>query len=258
MNAAEKAKTFANLFGGELTARLNAECLMIDEAICWIAFGAYGFPNQGPKTLAEFFIFGDFDAYFSKESDEQSLRFDIARSQLFSAAANRKVDIFGVPAREYVDDGATEEEMTAAMMKTIDRIEPECFLDGNWEEAEHGYAFRGRSYDGVFAERAGLEELFGALRLPAASRPIPEADASELAYDAKLKRRGRRPKWNWELIIAGTLYEIGKAGNVIATQSDLERRIAEFCQCEYSNEPAQSMIRSKASPIFEFISRKSR
>jgi hypothetical protein len=258
MNEAEKAKIFANLFGGELTTKFNTECLMIDEAICWIAFGSYGFPHQGPKIIAEFFISGDLEDYFDRESDEQSLRFDIARRQLFSAAANGKVSALGILDPVEVDEDASEESKIASRVISVDRIEPDFFLDGNWKEGEDGYAFGSKVYSGVFVDRIGFEELFAALRMPAAPRPLPEAGASELAYDAKRKKRGRRATWDWELILAGTLYGIGKAGDVFTAQADLERRIAEFCQDEYADEPSQSMIRAKSPPLFDFLRRQSR
>src|SRR5437762_8770706 len=99
MNEVEPATLFASLFGAEFSDLLNTECLMIDEAICWIAFGTHDFPAEGPKILAEFLLRGDLNEYFDKQSEEHSLRFDIARRQLFSAAARGKVKIFGLANR---------------------------------------------------------------------------------------------------------------------------------------------------------------
>lgn len=250
-------KLFVDMVADEdVKGNLNSEFVMIEEAIFWIGFGTYHYPSVGPKSLHKFLGHSDFAQWNEELEGLLELKFEFARDMLFAAIENGHLIAIGM---ETLDSERAEvDNPSIPLGEYCRRIKPADFERGGWSEMFGRYTIGRVIYAGIFVQKADLDRVFGPFQKVGVAGIITGLPISDHIVnsggDGETGRpRGRRPKWDWELILAGVVHAIGKTGQVPEKQVDLERIIAEYCQQKFGDEPSVSSIRDKASPIFDML-----
>lgn len=259
MSQADIQAMFLTMFGGEHAKEIAlAKYVQFDEAASWIAFGTYSWPAVGPTSIVQMLIAGDFLQWQETQRREMEIKFEFARDQLFAAAGNGTTMLIGKPpAKDLEQDITNDPKIPRAQFFEIVPGEP--LKNGDWSEYPDGYRIGERDYVALFVQSQDLNRLFGAFHLDAAASPNSDSTygAAEDAPEMPHKQRGRRPKWQWEQILAAVGFQIGQQGRIPESQADLERMIAQYCQDEFGDEPSSGMTREKASPMFDRLRRNS-
>ena len=247
------AMAFEMITPGYDKEKLSGEFLEIDEAICWVAFDQFQFPAFGPREAHVFMIHVDLSAWLDEEADRHEKAFEIARNQIFNAIENGHILLVG---KETEQEAGEAKENFVQPFVTF--VTPQMLSEGGWKESNRSYEIGELQFDGLFVRFADIQRLFGPFKKassqsasqPTTSIPTPQDNFQD---DPKNRKRGRRPKYDWEGILAAVSHGIGQSGNYPENQAALERLIAQFCLETTGDEPAASLIRQKASGLFEVL-----
>lgn len=233
--------------------KLSGEFLEIDEAICWVAFDQFQFRAFGPRAAHEFLIHSDLAAWLDEEAERNDQAFGIAREQVFNAIENGHILFVGKETEREAD-----EANGIFGQPLITFVAPQMLAEGGWKESGRSYEIGELQFDGLFVRFADVEKLFGPMKkstLTSTSQPKvsisnPQGQGQD---EVQSRPRGRRPKYDWERILATVSHSIGQTGSFPENQAALERLIAQHCMETMGDEPSPSLIRQKASSLFDVL-----
>lgn len=233
--------------------KLSGEFLEIDEAICWVAFDQFQFRAFGPRAAHEFLVHVDLAAWLDEESERNEQAFRIAREQVFNAIENGHILFVGKESEREAD-----EANGIFGQPFITFVTPQMLTEGGWRESGRSYEIGELRFDGLFVRFADVEKLFGPLKKSAphaALQPkeLKSTPQDQVQDDIQSRPRGRRPKYDWENILATVSHSIGQSGKTPENQAALERLIAQHCMDTMGDEPSSSLIRQKASSLFDIL-----
>lgn len=247
------AMAFELLATGNDKEIFAGEFLEIDEAICWVAFDNYQFPPLGPRVAHELLIHADLALWLDEEADRQEQAFGIAREQVFNAIENGHVVLVG---KESERTDVVNDVRYSQPFVTV--VTPQMVAEGGWKEQSRSYDVGELKFDGLFVRFTDMVKLFGPLKKSSSKASVlaaslkPDLD-DQTQDDPQVRRKGRRPKYDWENILATVSLSIGQSRKFPENQAALERMIAEHCMSALGNEPSASLIRMKASNLFDTL-----
>ena len=252
------AMAFDLLSSGFDKEKLSGEFLEIDEAICWVAFDRFQPPPFGPRAAHEFLIHADLAIWLDEQAERNEQVFKIAREQVFNAIENGHILLVGKET-----DRESDEVNGVFNQPLITFVTPQMLADGGWQESNPSYEVGELHFDGLFVRFSDVQKLFGPFKKSPPQTGTQPIGANPLAEIAPVitpegKRRGRRPKYDWEKILATVSLKIGQSRSLPENQAALERLIAQHCMETLGDEPSPSLIRQKASGLFETLRLNSR
>lgn len=74
----------------------------------------------------------------------------------------------------------------------------------------------------------------------------------------KTQNKGRPTKYNWEGLFIEIIRRANHPDGLPATLAELEKEMAEWCQNNWPEEPGESTLRDKISPIYQLIDKASK
>jgi hypothetical protein len=233
-------------------------CVLLEEAINWIAFGEYNDPAFGPHPIWSF-AKDPPDEIFSYEVSRWEGRRDLALELLMARAAEGKLRVLGRRAIPQDDESLGKPENLHTQIPTV------FLADCEWDVGDDMLVGPNESWAVPIVVESDLQQQFPSMGESAKpetdASPSPHRGVESISVTAlpdhsrRLSIRARRPsaggrprKWDWPSFIQQMATRAHEG--LPEKQAGFEAEMAEWCVANWGDQPAPSQIRERVSLIY--------